>query len=225
VTAEMGSMTTGLIAVIVACCSSGFAGVYFERLLKESEVSLWVRNVELALIGIVAGLGGVWYSDAERIAAHGFFDGYSPVVWSVIALQALGGILVALVVKYADSLLKGFSTALSIVASCLVSYLFFEDTHPSPQFALGVLLVMISTVLYSVNPVDLYFSSSTCCSSRNGVATRKLPPLFGTIEKHDNSECIPLTEVPCDEEQEIEKLMDETMPRRNNLESIPHVHL
>ena len=123
----------------------------------------------------------------------------------------------ALVVKYADSLLKGFSTALSIVASCLVSYLFFEETQPSPQFVLGVLLVMISTVLYAVNPVDLYFSFSSCCSSTNCDGTPKLSFLFGAIEKQDKTEFIPLTEVRCDEEQEIEKLMNETIPRRNNL--------
>ena len=65
--------TKGLAAVMLACCSSGCAGVYFEKVLKSSEVSLWVRNVELALIGIVAGLGGVWYSDAKAVGTQGFF--------------------------------------------------------------------------------------------------------------------------------------------------------
>ncbi len=38
---------TGLSAVIVMCLSSGFAGVYFEKVLKSSQQSLWVRNVQL----------------------------------------------------------------------------------------------------------------------------------------------------------------------------------
>ena len=210
VTAATGNMTTGLVAVTVACCSSGFAGVYFEKVLKESEVSLWVRNVQLALIGIVAGLGGVWYSDAEKIAAHGFFHGYSPVVWSVIALQALGGIMVALVVKYADSVLKGFSMAFSIVASCLVSYLFLEEGQPSPQFVLGVLLVMLSTVLYSLNPMNVYFSYATCWNSKNSIAICTPPRLMGTIGKHDDIECVPLTDV-YREEEETGKRISHTM--------------
>jgi UDP-sugar transporter A1/2/3 len=31
---KLGDQTIGLIAVLSACCSSGFAGVYFEKILK-----------------------------------------------------------------------------------------------------------------------------------------------------------------------------------------------
>lgn len=42
-----GSPFVGLVAVLVACCSSGFAGVYFEKILKETKQSVWVRNIQL----------------------------------------------------------------------------------------------------------------------------------------------------------------------------------
>jgi solute carrier family 35 (UDP-sugar transporter), member A1/2/3 len=58
----------GLMSVLLACCSSGFAGVYFEKVLKGSDVSLWVRNVELAIIGMAVGLVGVYYADAEMVS-------------------------------------------------------------------------------------------------------------------------------------------------------------
>jgi UDP-galactose transporter len=188
-----GNMTIGLLAVVLACCSSGFAGVYFEKVLKGSEISVWVRNVELALIGIVVGLAGVWYTDADLVGQHGFFYGYSPLVWSVIALQALGGIVVALVVKHADSLLKGFSTAISIVISCLVSYLFFGEVELSPKFVMGVALVICSTIMYSVNPIEL------CCpgtAPMKSLGSRGLLPTMGYGGKHDGKlERIPLTEM------------------------------
>lgn len=97
--APEGNTMLGLACVLLACCSSGFAGIWFEKVLKGSECSVWVRNVELALIGGVAGLAGVYSSDAAKVAEGGFFQGYSALVWSVILLQALGGIVVAVVVK------------------------------------------------------------------------------------------------------------------------------
>ncbi|KAM8890607.1 solute carrier family 35 member A3a isoform 2-T3 [Synchiropus picturatus] len=42
-----GSQFIGVAAVLVACCSSGFAGVYFEKILKESKQSVWIRNIQL----------------------------------------------------------------------------------------------------------------------------------------------------------------------------------
>lgn len=41
------SQFIGLMAVLMACVSSGFAGVYFEKILKETKQSVWVRNIQL----------------------------------------------------------------------------------------------------------------------------------------------------------------------------------
>ncbi len=49
----------GVIAVLVSCLTSGFAGVYFEKVLKTNSTSLWMRNIQLALIGIVISLVGI----------------------------------------------------------------------------------------------------------------------------------------------------------------------
>uniref|UniRef100_A0A671Q5T5 UDP-N-acetylglucosamine transporter-like n=1 Tax=Sinocyclocheilus anshuiensis TaxID=1608454 RepID=A0A671Q5T5_9TELE len=118
------SQLMGLLAVLVACFSSGFAGVYFEKILKESKQSVWIRNIQLGLFGLIFGLGGVFAYDGERVQENGLFQGYNHVTWTVVALQALGGLVIAAVIKYADNILKGFATSISIILSTLISYFF-----------------------------------------------------------------------------------------------------
>lgn len=54
--------------------------------------------------------------------------------------------------QYADNLLKGFATSISIVLSCLLSLFLFDDVHLSPRFLLGTALVIGSTLAYSAQP-------------------------------------------------------------------------
>lgn len=122
--------SVGLIAVLVACAISGLAGVSFEKILKESNTkntSLWVRNCQLSFWSLFPALFlGVIWKDGEVIAKTGFFAGYNWVVWTAIAFQACGGVIVALVINYADNIAKNFATSISIVLSCLASVYFFN---------------------------------------------------------------------------------------------------
>ena len=49
---SMSSELIGLGAVLAACFSSGFAGVYFEKILKGTKQSLWLRNIQLGIRSI-----------------------------------------------------------------------------------------------------------------------------------------------------------------------------
>lgn len=119
--------TMGLTAVIIACTISGLAGVYFERVLKGSNATLWIRNIQLSFYSLFpAFFIGVWYKDGHQISQLGFFYGYNKVVWTAIAFQAIGGIVVALCVNFADNIAKNFATSISILISFLASVYFFD---------------------------------------------------------------------------------------------------
>eukprot|EP00731_Ephydatia_muelleri_P020429 Em0013g156a len=143
------SSTIGLAAILVACLTSGFAGVYTELLLK-SDNSIWVKSMQLSFVSMVTSLIGVFLSDWSAVMESGFLQGYSMLVWIVILLQALGGLVIAMVMKYADNILKGFAASISIVLSCLVSYVLLEDLTLSILFVIGSALVIVSTVLYGL---------------------------------------------------------------------------
>lgn len=147
--ANLSKSIVGLICVLCACFSSGFAGVYFEKVLKSSRSSLWVRNVQLAFFGIVLGLSAVFINDAAAVRQHGFFQGYNNFTWAVIFLQAFGGLIVALVVKYADNILKAFATSISIIVSSVVSLYFLNDFELTRQFVAGTSAVLLATYMYS----------------------------------------------------------------------------
>ncbi len=119
----------GLAAAISGCIVSAGASVYFEKILKDSneQASLWIRNVQLAFYSLFPALFvGVMFVDGEEISEHGFFVGYNWFVWSTIAVQSCGGILVSLCVKYADNIAKSFAMGISILISLVVSVWFFD---------------------------------------------------------------------------------------------------
>ncbi|BFZ10769.1 hypothetical protein BsWGS_13808 [Bradybaena similaris] len=138
----------GLIAVVISSFMSGFAGVYFEKILKGTRQSVWLRNVQLGFLGILIGIITMYVKDGAKVQEKGFFSGYDSVVWFVVSLQSLGGLLVAVVVKYADNILKGFATSAAIIVSCVASMYLF-DFNLSIQFTVGAVLVMIAVYFYS----------------------------------------------------------------------------
>uniref|UniRef100_A0A5F9CUL8 Solute carrier family 35 member A3 n=1 Tax=Oryctolagus cuniculus TaxID=9986 RepID=A0A5F9CUL8_RABIT len=84
-----GSQFVGLMAVLTACLSGGFAGVYFEKILKETKQSVWIRNIQLGFFGSIFGLMAIYIYDGELVSKNGFFQGYNQLTWIGVALQCL----------------------------------------------------------------------------------------------------------------------------------------
>ena len=149
------NLILGFAAVFISCILSGFAGVYFEKLLKNSSQTLYIRNVQLASFGLLTGLLAVLVLDWHSVSSKGFFYGYDELVIFIIVLQSLGGMMVAVVVKYADNILKGFATSFAILISFVISIAFFQF-QPSVSFMFGSLLVLFSVYFYNTGvPVVL----------------------------------------------------------------------
>lgn len=121
--------TVGLLATVGACVASGLAGVYFEKVLKDSvaSTSLWIRNVQLAIYSLFPALFiGVMFFEGEAVAANGFFQGYNWAVWAVAVVQALGGIMAAFTISSAQAVPKSTATATSIILSVIGSIWLFD---------------------------------------------------------------------------------------------------
>merc|ERR1719273_517061 len=121
----------GFVCVIGACFLSGCAGVYFEKVLKTGETSaiqntILFRNFQLAGFTLLIGGPGVFYHNMDDILSDGITKGYTNSVWFFIILQALGGFVVATVVKHADQIQKGFAVSFAIVLGSVTSLFIWE---------------------------------------------------------------------------------------------------
>lgn len=145
----------GLVCSLLAGVTSGYAGVYFEKALKSSvsPVSLWAMNVQLSVFGAAFAGMNVFGFNRQFVEEHGLLHGFGPSAWTVVALQAIGGLIVAVVVRYADNILKGFASAVSIVVSWVLSIPLF-DLVPNSMFAFGIALVVFALLLYSAPPIS-----------------------------------------------------------------------
>ncbi|XGW29312.1 hypothetical protein V3C99_008825 [Haemonchus contortus] len=150
----------GFIAVLVACCLSGFAGIYFEKILKGSDVSIWIRNIQLALPSIFFALLFAFVKDNNAIFADGInpeavwrrmLFGFDWAVWVTIAISAFGGLVVAVVIKFADNILKAFATSFAIVLNCILAYFLF-NFRPTMFFVVGACFVIGAVFVYSIYP-------------------------------------------------------------------------
>lgn len=144
-----GNRMLGVGAVLSACVTSGLAGVLMEKLMKQKGVSMWVTNIQVATVSMFISLAATLANDGASIWQDGFFQGYYYLVWLVIVLQAVGGLIIASVMKYADNILKCFANALSISISCLLSAMVLEEFIPSFNFIAGTGFVLLAIFLYS----------------------------------------------------------------------------
>lgn len=129
--------------------------------------SVWMRNAQLGFFSFLIAVTGAEFffqgqqQDAMRLAAENGvaytatpvnrFQGFSSMVWCIIWIQAGGGLIIAMVIRYADNILKCFATAISIVVCGLCSSIFLHFL-PSALFLLGSAVVIVATFVYSLSP-------------------------------------------------------------------------
>jgi UDP-sugar transporter A1/2/3 len=138
------SELSGMLGLVAMTLCSGFSSVYLEGILKKDmgteHIGIWERNFQLSLFSVLVMIGMVFVEANNNARSRdetdewdvfgrmSLFSGWSPIVVGMAILQAAGGLLVAMVLKYADSILKVLATSGSIVVSTVVGWLFLGGT-------------------------------------------------------------------------------------------------
>jgi len=144
----LSDQIAGFVYVLIACCLSGVAGVYFEFVLKGSKQSIMLRNFQLAGFTLLVGGPVILMRHSDTIWEQGLTHGYNNVVWSLVLLQAFGGFVVAAVVKFADQVQKGFAVSFAIVLGSITSMMLF-GTQLQFLFWVGGSMVVSSVYFYN----------------------------------------------------------------------------
>jgi len=152
--ASFGGALIGMCASIGAAGLSGFAGVYLEKTFNKGSASLLQMNVWLALISMPLQVIAMIQFDRTGIAQDGLFFGFHSDTWGVILIQAIGGLLTAVVIKFAGNILKGFATAMALLSTSLIAIPMLGFA-PSPIFWVGLLAVCAATMMYSTKPFTM----------------------------------------------------------------------
>jgi len=207
--AQVQNVLLGLSEVFIACMFSGFASVYFEKIVKQGGVrqaggappakkaSLWVQNVQLALFSMLITSWGVGVVVSTSRSDFSVFRGFTPMVFLLAFNNAFGGLLVALVIKHADNVLRSFSSALATIVATLLSVACF-GFELRLGFGIGTLAVLGSTLLYGgilVLPGDWWNDECELCSDlRKRTSDKK--------ESTNDEELKPITQAETDDEED-----------------------
>ncbi|EFJ08905.1 hypothetical protein SELMODRAFT_428435 [Selaginella moellendorffii] len=139
----------GWTMAIIMALLSGFAGVYTEAIMKKRPSrNINVQNFWLYIFGVVFNFGAMVVQDFNAITERGFFHGYTMSTFIMIINHALSGIAVSLVMKFADNIVKVYSTSVAMLFTALLSMGLFGFRLTLP-FCLGTMIVSVAVYLHS----------------------------------------------------------------------------
>jgi UDP-sugar transporter A1/2/3 len=142
----------GYGAVLTEVVLSGFASIYFEKVVKSTKevITIWERNVQLGFYSIIMYGGILMYENMTSQAEEGAstWGKWTTITWLVAILGAAGGLLVAATLKYADSILKTLAAAGAIVLSTVLGH-YFLDGPLDAIVSIGAMVTILSIANYT----------------------------------------------------------------------------
>lgn len=138
---QHGNVFWGTMAVLTEVTLSGFASIYFEKVIKTDveKLNIWERNFQLAFGSFPVYLTFICVNGGDEA---GFFGGWTFITFMLALLGASGGLLVALSIKYGDSILKTLATTGAIVLSSVLDHLWLGGPLTAVMMLAGCIVVL-----------------------------------------------------------------------------------
>jgi hypothetical protein len=124
--------------------------------LKSGKASIWVRNIQLAVIGICVARLEFIYRDGSRIYNGGNSrESDSLLVYFLslgsVFIYAAGGLIDTVVVKHAGSVIKNFATSIGYILCVFAQIILFGYGSIDASFVGGSATVLGAICLFGCN--------------------------------------------------------------------------
>jgi len=147
------SSFVGLCLSVISCMLSACGGIYSEKLLKDrAKESIHWQNVQLYFWGVLFNLVGTLLHDPGVLfEGGGLLKGYNFWACMVIVNNALNGLAISAILKYADNIARVYAHAAAMLTTMVLSVLLFGE-NPTPQLIIAVAIVAASAIQYNLKP-------------------------------------------------------------------------
>lgn len=141
----------GHLAIVLAILCYGVSYVTLEKVLKSSEVSLWIRGIQLNLFAVPLSLAMIFINDYNNEDSSGFFDNFNVIAWFFIIFKIAQQMMELFVIKVADSIYRSLSLSVALVIIGIIKYPFnFQDYFQVSPMRLATGLVLAGICLYAI---------------------------------------------------------------------------
>ena len=173
----------GCLAELVVVHISGFAAIYFELAIKRDAVNVWGRNFQLGFYSVLMYL---LFRSLEKHADETgedattkgrfrpFFIGWSPLAVVLSTGMACGGILVALCIKYGDSILKTLAVSGSILFASVVDH-YVLGGPLTVQMRIAGVVVIIAIINYAFDSSSKTPATLACKHRDDNADDERIP--------------------------------------------------
>ncbi|KAL4567023.1 hypothetical protein LXL04_022593 [Taraxacum kok-saghyz] len=149
----------GYLLGVLSACLSALAGVYTEFLMKKNNDSLYWQNVQLYTFGAIFNMARLFGDDFRGGFEKGpwwerLLNGYTVTTWLVVLNLGSTGLLVSWLMKYADNIVKVYSTSMAMLLTMVLSVFLFTF-KPTLQLLLGIIICIMSLHMYFAPPATL----------------------------------------------------------------------
>lgn len=145
------------ISILLAICCYGLCYAILEMNLKSSDVSLWIRGIQLNIFVVPLSLFicfGNYYINDGHMEVRGFFDNFNIIAWFFIIFIVACNMMELFVIKVADCMFRMIALSLAIMIIGIMKYPFSFDASSPTKVGTG--LILAGTALYTLMDVGSF---------------------------------------------------------------------